>query len=317
MACRVLWPCSYMSVLGICSSMVKKSIQQGFSLIELLVVVAIIGILATVGLVGFRAYIDVSKDAVTSEGFNFIQRQLNADLISLRNDLSARSGLADNLSIRSQCFNVRDEYIKKVNAERTNPFNETQGAVCDGNFLATGPVDNGTAGRPTTVTLIRGQTMVYCSGTDLDSAMFAPVTGVIGLNYCTCTALDSCETSLRRMATITTSGINAARNIVTVDISSEVPASLRTSVPANVQIGGVAYVVSGGFLYPNGNQWEIPIAGTLPMNVSDNDSVTEIGQGICFTPIGATDNSSYFGTYSNFNNLADMQASNGACATSN
>ena len=40
--------------------------RNGFSLIELLVVVSIIGILASVGLVAYQVYIDTTKDSVAS-----------------------------------------------------------------------------------------------------------------------------------------------------------------------------------------------------------------------------------------------------------
>ena len=42
----------------------KRKLQKGFSLVELLVVVAIIGVLAGVGIVGYSSYTDSAKERV-------------------------------------------------------------------------------------------------------------------------------------------------------------------------------------------------------------------------------------------------------------
>ena len=44
---------------------IRAKSEKGFSLIELLVVVAIIGVLAAVGVVGYQGYIDSTKKSVT------------------------------------------------------------------------------------------------------------------------------------------------------------------------------------------------------------------------------------------------------------
>ena len=58
----------------------KKTDQKGFTLIELLVVVAIIGILAAVGVVAFQGFLSNARDNTTRANHNAVVKWMQAEV---------------------------------------------------------------------------------------------------------------------------------------------------------------------------------------------------------------------------------------------
>lgn len=56
---------------------------KGFTLVELLVVIAILAILATVSVVGYTSFIDSAKDSNAETEMNTVKRQIDAEAMTL------------------------------------------------------------------------------------------------------------------------------------------------------------------------------------------------------------------------------------------
>ncbi|WP_440909326.1 pilin [Candidatus Pelagibacter sp.] len=80
-----------------------KKLQKGFSLVELLVVVAIIGVLAGVGIVGYQSYTDSAKSRVGIANFNSVKRFTETELTLLNNNIQTVSGALSAAATASSC----------------------------------------------------------------------------------------------------------------------------------------------------------------------------------------------------------------------
>ena len=104
----------------------KKTLQKGFSLVELLVVVAIIGVLAGVGIVGYQSYTDSAKERVAIANFNSVKRFMETELTLLNNNIQTVSGAINSYS--TNCAGSTTAYDSEASDKNIGKF--LNGAVC-------------------------------------------------------------------------------------------------------------------------------------------------------------------------------------------
>jgi type IV pilus assembly protein PilA len=106
-----------------------KTLQKGFSLVELLVVVAIIGVLAGVGVVGYQGYTEAAKERVAMANYNSVKRFIETELILLNNNIQTTSA-----SIRTfagqDCTTTVDDFNNADNTAAHNLGTFLRGIEC-------------------------------------------------------------------------------------------------------------------------------------------------------------------------------------------
>ena len=113
-----------------------KKLQKGFSLVELLVVVAIIGVLAGVGIVGYSGYTQSAKERVAVANFKSVKRFIETELTLLNNNVQTTSasvrtflGAADTCALTTAAPPATSGFINTAAAD-VPLRNFIRGVVC-------------------------------------------------------------------------------------------------------------------------------------------------------------------------------------------
>lgn len=103
--------------------MIRRDCRKGFSLVELLVVVAITGVLALAGFAAYTHYINQAKDeAVLADGQE-IHRAIERDHFVVRSGIGS-GGFISGLSVENTCLELLDKLGESLSVTaNTNPFN--------------------------------------------------------------------------------------------------------------------------------------------------------------------------------------------------
>jgi len=134
----------------------------GFSLVELLVVVAIIGILAAIGTINYLKYVENANIAVVSSNLSSVASALKSDIASINAEINPTSSLLDGVNVNT-CEDIAIATVNFINKKSNfkNPYrkNEANVTAAYGNYMTATLGDKIAQVSP----LIKGSIIVSCS----------------------------------------------------------------------------------------------------------------------------------------------------------